>query len=126
MVRRHEIISKIDKFIGDKVFQIRLSLGLSRQELAEIINVTHQQLQKYEKGSNRISAGRLLLIANALGKDIQYFYQGFNKEDQDTVSTTQHQRMCLEISRNFMKITESAHQNAVNHLVKSLSKEGQA
>ena len=123
MVRRHEIISKIDKFIGDKVFQLRLSLGLSRQELSTMINVTHQQLQKYEKGSNRISAGRLLLIANALGKNIQYFYEGFNKESEDTVSTTQHQRMCLEVSRNFMKITEGEHQNAVHTLVKSLSKE---
>jgi transcriptional regulator with XRE-family HTH domain len=121
MARQHEIISKADKFIGDKIFQLRLGLGLSRQELAKIINVTHQQLQKYEKGTNRVSAGRLLLIANALGQDVQYFYQGFDESAKDVISSTQHQRMCLELSKNFMKITEGNQQNAVSNLVKSLA-----
>ena len=121
MVKKHDIISKVDKFVGDKVFQMRLALGLSRQELSAIINVTHQQLQKYEKGINRISIGRLLLIADALDKDVEYFYKGFNK-NQNTKSVTNHQRMCIELSRNFMKINDDNHQIAVNTLVKSLAR----
>ena len=120
MVKKHDLISKVDQFIGDKVFQMRLALGLSRQELASIINVTHQQLQKYEKGINRISVGRLLLIADALGRNVEYFYQGFN-EKRHTKSVTNHQRMCIELSRNFMQINDDKHQIAVNSLVKSLA-----
>ena len=121
MARQNNHIQEIDKFIGGKVYSLRLAKGLSRQQLASIIDVTHQQLQKYEKGTNRISAGRLVLIAKALSKDVSYFYDGLDSNDQEPVMT-QHQRMCIEVSRNFMKIENSDHQNAVNTLVKSLSK----
>ncbi|MGC0371900.1 MAG: hypothetical protein DGJ47_000601 [Rickettsiaceae bacterium] len=121
MARKNDFILEVDKFIGNKIFSLRLALGLSRQQLAEVIGVTHQQLQKYEKGINRISVGRLVLIAKALSKDPSYFYEGLennNNEEQNT----QHQRMCIEVSRNFMKIENPDHQTALNSLVKSLAK----
>lgn len=124
MARRHDLISKIDAFIGNKIYMLRLAKGLSRQQLADEIGVTHQQLQKYEKGSNRIAAGRLVLIAKSLGKNITYFYAGFDDNiDQDNISETSHQRMCIEVSRNFMKLTNPDHQNAVNSLIRSLVKD---
>lgn len=121
MARKNDFIIEVDKFIGNRIYTLRLAQGLSRQQLAKIIGVTHQQLQKYEKGTNRISVGRLFLIARALSKDISYFYEGMADNNQETV-TTQHQRMCIEVSRNFMKIENASHQNAVNTLIKSLSK----
>lgn len=121
MVRKNDYILKVDKFIGGKIYSLRLAKGLSRQQLSKVIGVTHQQLQKYEKGTNRISVGRLVLIAKALSKDVSYFYEGLEANDKEPVMT-QHQRMCIEVSRNFMKILSSEHQNAVNTLVKSLSK----
>jgi transcriptional regulator with XRE-family HTH domain len=122
MVRKNDYIQEIDQFVGDKIYSIRLAKGLSRQQLAEVIGVTHQQLQKYEKGVNRISVGRLVLIAKALGKNINYFYEGIESNDTEPI-LTQHQRMCIEVSRNFMKIRSTDHQNAVNMLVRSLVKE---
>lgn len=121
MARKNDYILEVDKFIGEKIYSLRLAKGLSRQQLAEVIGVTHQQLQKYEKGNNRISVGRLFLIAKSLSKEISYFYEGLERNEQKPVMT-QHQRMCIEVSRNFMKIESSEHQNAVNTLVKSLSK----
>lgn len=121
MARKNDFIIEVDKFIGNRIYTLRLAQGLSRQQLAKIIGVTHQQLQKYEKGTNRISVGRLFLIARALSKDISYFYEGMAENNQEAV-TTQHQRMCIEVSRNFMKIENASHQNAVNTLIKSLSK----
>jgi transcriptional regulator with XRE-family HTH domain len=121
MARKNDYILEVDKFIGGKIYSLRLAKGLPRQQLAEVIGVTHQQLQKYEKGTNRISVGRLVLIAKALSKEISYFYEGLEHNEQEPVMT-QHQRMCIEVSRNFMKIESSEHQNAVNTLVKSLSK----
>lgn len=121
MARKNDYIAEVDKFIGNKIYSLRLAKGLSRQQLAKVIEVTHQQLQKYEKGTNRISVGRLALIAKALSKNISYFYDDLDISAQEQVMT-QHQRMCIEVSRNFMKIESAEHQNAVNTLVKSLSK----
>jgi len=122
MARKNEYIEEVDKFIGNKIYNLRLGRGMSRQQLAEVIGVTHQQLQKYEKGANRLSAGRLVLIARALGKTVEFFYEGLESNQSEPV-ITKHQRMCIEVSRNFMKITSSEHQNAVNSLVRSLIRE---
>ncbi|MBF8246801.1 MAG: helix-turn-helix transcriptional regulator, partial [Rickettsia sp.] len=51
MVRKNAFIQEIDKIIGKKIYSLRLSQGFSRQQLSDIIQVTHQQLQKYEKGT---------------------------------------------------------------------------
>lgn len=119
MARHHNYIEHVDQCIGNKIYSLRLAKGLSRQELAEKIGVTHQQLQKYEKGINRISVGRLVLIAKALAKSVEFFYSDIDNSDNESVST-QHQRMCIEVSRNFMKIQNPEHQQAVNSLIKSL------
>jgi len=123
MARKHDFIDKIDSFIGNKIYMLRLAKGYSRQQLADSLGVTHQQLQKYEKGTNRISAGRLVLIANSLDKPVSYFYAGFDQTTEQEETITQHQRMCIEVSRNFMKLNNPDHQLAVNSLVKSLIKE---
>ncbi len=123
MARQNDYIAQIDKFIGDKIYNLRLGKGLSRQQLAEVIGVTHQQLQKYEKGTNRISAGRLVLIAQALDQAPEFFYGGFEKDAVAPEENTMHQRMCIEVSRNFMKLRNSDHQNAINSLLRSLVKE---
>ena len=122
MARKNDYIEEIDKFIGNKIYSLRLAKGLSRQQLSKVIGVTHQQLQKYEKGNNRISVGRLVLISKALDKNISYFYEGLETGNNET-TLTQHQRICIEVSRNFMKIENTEHQNAVNTLIKSLIKD---
>jgi transcriptional regulator with XRE-family HTH domain len=121
MARKNDYIIEVDKYIGERIFSLRLAQGLSRQQLAQVIGVTHQQLQKYEKGTNRISVGRLVMIAKALSKDVSYFYEGLDTRENEQM-VTQHQRMCIEVSRNFMKIESPEHQLAVNTLVKSLTK----
>lgn len=122
MAKKESFIMEIDKFIGNRIYSLRIAKGLSRQQLSALIGVTHQQLQKYEKGVNRISVGRLVLIANALSKNPSYFYEGVDTPDQNMLETTKHQRMCIELSRNFMKIENPEHQVALNYLVKTLAK----
>lgn len=122
MARQNDFIDKVDEFVGNKIYMLRLAKGLSRQQLSESVGVTHQQLQKYEKGTNRLTIGRLILIAKALGKPLSYFYAGLdNQAQEEEVSATQ-QRLCIEVSRNFMRLTNPDHQNAVNTLIKSLIK----
>lgn len=119
MARKNDYIQEIDKFIGNKIYTLRLTKGLSRDQLANAVEVTHQQVQKYEKGINRISVGRLVLIAKALDKNVNYFYEGLESMSSEPILTPR-QRMCMEISRNFMKIESAEHQTAVNTMVKSL------
>ena len=124
MARKIEYIDMIDKHIGNRIQELRLASGLSRQQLGDKIEVTHQQLQKYEKGTNRVSAGRLAVIAQCLKKPVQYFYEGvvdLSVTIDNQVDFTQHQRMCIEVSRNFMRIKKSEHKDAVNSLVRSLA-----
>jgi transcriptional regulator with XRE-family HTH domain len=63
-----------DAEIGQRVRSLRLQRGLSQTELGNLISVTFQQVQKYEKGANRISAGRLQRIAEVLGVPVAYFF----------------------------------------------------
>ena len=119
MVRRSEFTEKIDNAVGERIHELRISMGLSRQQLALKIGVTHQQLQKYEKGTNRISAGRLAAIAKALKKSVAYFFEGIYEDTHKP--PTQHERMCIEVARNFLRIRNPKHQYHINELVKGIA-----
>ena len=66
----------IDKHVGQQLRSRRKLLGLSQEKLAEVVGVTFQQVQKYERGTNRISASRLFSFSKALDVSIDYFYDG--------------------------------------------------
>jgi len=66
----------IDKKLGQRVRTRRLEIGMSQESLADLLGVTFQQVQKYEKGVNRIAASRLHDIAAALGLPVAKFFEG--------------------------------------------------
>ena len=66
----------IDRKLGQRVRARRLEIGMSQERLAELLGVTFQQVQKYEKGVNRIAASRLYSIAAALEMPVARFYEG--------------------------------------------------
>ncbi len=68
--------SEIDIWVGRRMRQRRESLGISQARLARHLGLTFSQVQKYEKGTNRIGAGRLYLLAGFLGVSVQFFYEG--------------------------------------------------
>ena len=112
---------EIDKVVGARIHELRLAMGMSRVELAEKIGVSHQQCQKYERGLNRICVARLIKVAKAFNKSTTYFLIGLDDDTEEKEIPSQHRRMCLEVSRNFMKIKSGEHQQAVNILIKSLA-----
>ena len=71
----------IDAHIGARVRLRRLMLGMSQESLGGQLSLTFQQIQKYEKGVNRISASRLFELALALGVPVGYFYEGLEESD---------------------------------------------
>lgn len=69
----------IDLLVGKKLRKLRLEAGLTLQDLAQQIGVSHQQLQKYETGANRLSVGMLPVVAEALGAEIMEFFEDADK-----------------------------------------------
>ncbi|MGA2125067.1 MAG: helix-turn-helix transcriptional regulator [Xanthobacteraceae bacterium] len=72
-----------DAEIGKRIRALRLERGLSQTELGNLLGVTFQQIQKYEKGANRVAAGRLQRVAEALEVPITFFYAGSTGEHEN-------------------------------------------
>jgi len=66
----------IDRHIGNRVRTRRITIGMSQEKLGDALGLTFQQVQKYEKGTNRIGASRLLQIAHVLDVSIEFFFEG--------------------------------------------------
>lgn len=94
-------------------------LGLTQQQLADLIGVTYQQAHKYERGINRVSAGRLFEIAQMLRVPVSYFFDGLDIEAERLGSP--RERMCLELARNFSQIANEKHQEALSQLARALA-----
>ncbi|MCB1592711.1 MAG: helix-turn-helix transcriptional regulator [Alphaproteobacteria bacterium] len=69
----------IDKHVGKQLKSRRVLLGMSQEKLAESVGITFQQVQKYERGTNRISAGRLLKFSKTLQVPVSFFYEGIEE-----------------------------------------------
>ena len=94
-------------------------LGLTQDQLAAMIGVSYQQAHKYERGINRVTAGRLFEIARALDAPITYFFEGVGQEGPGKIAV--HQQMLLEVARNFAEIRNEKHQEALRHLTRALA-----
>ncbi len=110
--KKQEInISQINQSVGYRVKERRISLGLSRAEIAEMVGVSQQQFEKYEKGLNRISAGMLMAIAVHMQIEPSYFFQDTHTSNSKTPAS--HQRLALELSRSFLNIRDPKHRKLV-------------
>ncbi len=95
-------------------------LGLTQQQMADLIGVTYQQAHKYEKGINRIAAGRLSSIAKALGVEVGYFFESA-EADQSASSRARSSACCLELARSFIALPSRKHQEAICNLARVLA-----
>ena len=73
------MVENFNKHLGNKLKLRRLALGLTQTKVANAINVTFQQIQKYEKGTNGVSSIRLLQLSNYLKVSINYFFEDFSE-----------------------------------------------
>ena len=78
-------------------------LGMTQQQMAELLGVTYQQAYKYERGLNRTSAGQLYQVAEALGVEVEYFFKGLGRAG-DTPGPRPGQRRLLELARYFLAL----------------------
>lgn len=113
------VADEADAHIGRRIRERRLMLGLSQQQLAKTIGVTYQQAHKYETGVNRVSAGRLFRIAEALDAPVAWFYDGLGAARPPQMS--RRQRLGLELARNFSLIRDERHQEALSQMARALA-----
>jgi transcriptional regulator with XRE-family HTH domain len=125
--------SPIDVQVGTRVRLRRMLIGMSQERLGELLGLTFQQVQKYEKGVNRIGAGRLFQVAHILGVPIDYFYEGVNGVSEGAPGFAEPGGSSppvmeflssgegLQLSLAFMKIKDPKVRKRVLDLVKSLS-----
>jgi transcriptional regulator with XRE-family HTH domain len=92
---------------------------MTQHQLADLIGVTYQQAHKYEKGINRVAAGRLYYIAQALGVEVSYFFEGLQTADRFVPSP--QQRMLLDLARNYLNIPVREHRAAILALTRALA-----
>ena len=121
----------VDAQVGSRVRLRRMLIGMSQERLGELLGLTFQQVQKYEKGVNRIGAGRLFDVARILGVPIDYFYEsvagqlsgrGFSEnESSPPVMEFVSSGEGLQLSLAFMRIKDPKVRKRVLDLVKQMS-----
>ena len=88
-----------NKHLGSKLKLRRLALGLTQTKIAKAINVTFQQIQKYEKGTNGVSSIRLLQLSNYLKVPISYFFEDFSEY---LINVERSKEVPVTINYNFL------------------------
>lgn len=137
-VEREHRPSPIDVHVGSRVRLRRTLLGMSQEKLGEALGLTFQQVQKYERGVNRIGASRLFDLARVLDVPIGFFFDdmpdalggtqggmrramGFADQQDGFEDDTLHRRETLELVRAYYRITDAAVRKRVFDLIKSLT-----
>lgn len=106
----------VDVHVGKRVRHRRWMVGMTQQQLGEIVGIKFQQIQKYETGMNRVSASRLWDIAHALGVQISFFFEGYAEGDVSIEASEQKpsraqgdllaDKEALELVRSYYAIPE--------------------
>jgi transcriptional regulator with XRE-family HTH domain len=127
----------VDVHVGSRVRLRRMLLGMSQEKLGEHLGLTFQQIQKYEKGINRIGASRLFDLSKVLAVPIQFFYEelpvsagdgasGFAERSESYAVEFLSSREGLELNKAFARITDPRVRRSIVELVRSFAGESEA
>ena len=117
----------IDQHVGERLKQRRLMQRMSQTDLGNALGITFQQIQKYEKGSNRIGASRLWRLSQVLSVPITYFFEGLEQHGHgtqhrdDDLTTFLKNRESVKLVRDFHAIKDQSVRQKVYGLIKALS-----
>ena len=117
----------IDQHVGERIRLRRTERGLTQEQLAAALEISYQQIQKYETGANRISAGRVFEIARTLEVTVGYFFEGLEGDQEALALPLEHggrQRSAIELVRKFAQIRDPEVRAAVAGLVKTIVERG--
>ncbi|MEL6125597.1 MAG: helix-turn-helix transcriptional regulator [Pseudomonadota bacterium] len=103
---------RVDEHVGQRIRHRRWMIGMTQQKLAELIGIKFQQVQKYETGTNRVSASRLWDISHAMDVPVSFFFEGLDPDDQhDALEALQEKpRGDLLVDREAQELVRSYYQ----------------
>ncbi len=125
----------IDAYVGRRLKQRREELGLSQEKLADFLGISFQQVQKYERGFNRVGASRLFQIGEALAVPTAYFFEGIepqnrgslaednNSPDPMNVASLLSAPGAMELLAEYAKVTSPQQRKKIVELVRLLAGE---
>ena len=116
----------VDDYVGTRIRQRRLELGQSQTELAAALGITFQQIQKYENGTNRVSAGRLYAVARHLRVTFDYFFEGVGSpaaRQPIPELLFKNDKQVIGLVRNFTQISDAGTRSAVAGLISTIAKD---
>ncbi len=110
----------VDRRIGERIRRRRVELGLTQEQLGRRVTLSYQQIQKYERGANRIMASKLVAIAVALEVAPAYFFEDLNAPDAAPAHGGTL-RPEIELARSFARIADPEVRSSLAGLVRSLA-----
>jgi transcriptional regulator with XRE-family HTH domain len=124
-----KIPHSIDQYVGSRVRMRRKALDMSQSKLADAIGLTFQQVQKYEKGTNRMGASRLMQIAHVLEVPVTFFFEGAPGQPKisrtapspDFVAQFLSKEDGLALTRAFMRLRDAKVRRSIVHLVENIA-----
>ena len=120
-----ELAIRADRHVGKRIRERRVKMGLTQKALAEVLEISYQQFQKYEPGDNRVSAGRLYEIAMRLGVDVGYFFEGLDPTfERAPMEHGGRERSTINLVRDFSGISDPGVRSTVSGLIETLSQKG--
>ncbi len=122
----------VDKYVGSRVRMRRIMLGMSQEKLGEALGLTFQQIQKYEKGTNRVGASRIQQISEILQVPVSFLFEGGPSSNGGVDGVTTHASPTyvsdflatsegLALTRAFTKITDSKLRRSIVDLVEQIA-----
>lgn len=119
LTSRRNNIKLEDKVVGANVRRLRESRNMSQEKLGNALKITFQQIQKYEKGTNRISCSKLVLIARALKYPIAFFFDGIEVETNETTMNPHHEFCSITGANNFIAAVNNLHDDDKHQVIKA-------
>ncbi|MCA8907854.1 MAG: helix-turn-helix transcriptional regulator [Rhodospirillaceae bacterium] len=115
----------VDVFVGSKIRERRLVLGMSQEALGDRLQISFQQLQKYERGANRVSASTLHRLTQILDAPVSYFFDGVPGDRPSDIVAQSTSRMPkreeLELMRDFSQIDDRRLRDRIRQLVAAIA-----
>jgi transcriptional regulator with XRE-family HTH domain len=118
MPRQTSRANQADQHVAQRIRARRIMLGLTQDQLAQELSITYQQMHKYERGVNRVSASRLYEIAEVLRVPAEYFFEGMEAPSR---APNARERLTLEVVRSVAAIADPRLQEVLGNLARSLA-----
>ena len=120
--------SEVDSIVGERIRRRRILAGLTQDQLGEALGVSYQQIQKYETGANRVSAGRLYLLSQKLDVSPSWFFDGLDTapetaDDEEMLSSS---RLAIECVRNLSRIKDEKVRSAILTMIRTMAESDEA